>query len=74
MIIPIFKERVKSGLCTPPRREITVTGRLLSGVHWFTDILGGLLCGAAMVLIFYALSEKLSLRQAAGRAARRAGA
>lgn len=31
---------------------ITVTGRLISGVHWFTDILGGILISITLLLIF----------------------
>ena len=36
---------------------IIVIGRLLSGVHWFTDIIGGCLISAALLMTFYSLIE-----------------
>ena len=32
---------------------IIVAGRLLSGMHWFTDIIGGILISLALVFIFH---------------------
>ena len=34
-----------------------VVGRLVSGVHWFTDILGGILISGALLMIFYTVID-----------------
>ena len=39
---------------------VTVIGRLLSGVHWFTDIVGGLLIAIALLMCFYSVLEYLN--------------
>ena len=53
------------GLCTALKclavavAAVTVVGRLLSGVHWFTDIIGGVLISLALVTIFSAVCDKI---------------
>ncbi len=39
---------------------VIVCGRLFSGVHWLTDIIGGVLYGAALVFLFSGAIEKES--------------
>lgn len=42
---------------------VTVVGRLLSGVHWFTDIVGGVLLSAALVALYSAVMEYIQSHQ-----------
>ena len=40
---------------------ITVAGRLLSGVHWVTDIIGGVLLSCALLALFSLLRDFFSV-------------
>jgi len=42
---------------------LIVLGRLLSGVHWFTDIVGGFLLGAALVFFYIFAVRKARKKQ-----------
>jgi undecaprenyl-diphosphatase len=35
-----------------------VIGRLISGVHWFTDIVGGAFCSTGFVMLYDALVSR----------------
>jgi len=39
---------------------LTVVGRLASGVHWFSDIVGAVLISAALLCLFSALITRES--------------
>ncbi|MNW65834.1 PAP2 superfamily protein [compost metagenome] len=40
-----------------------VIGRLVSGVHWLTDILGGVLLSAALVLLYRGVNAYIAESQ-----------
>lgn len=42
----------------------TVVGRLLCGVHWLTDIIGGILLSAALVMLYYTVLKVLDAKLA----------
>ena len=41
---------------------ITVIGRLISGVHWFTDILGGILISVMLLNLYAEILERIEKR------------
>lgn len=46
------KLRTAASVCILCITALTVIGRLLSGVHWFTDIVGGVLFSVGAVLLY----------------------
>ena len=64
--IPLLGKYVKSDvLCTMLRVicaaiiAITVIGRLISGVHWFTDVLGGILISVILLNLYSESLERI---------------
>lgn len=66
-IMPTAAMQLKTRICNAPARRFTITaiivftafmvlGRLLSGVHWLSDIIGGALFSIGAVLIYAAAS------------------
>lgn len=42
---------------------VTVIGRLLSGMHWFTDIIGGVLLSLALVFIYHGVLKLIETKK-----------
>lgn len=41
---------------------LIVLGRILSGVHWFTDILGGIIISSTLLVIFYTIIDSIKIK------------
>lgn len=46
---------------------ITVVGRLIAGVHWFTDIIGGVILGCAFIMLYYSMQYAIEDKKKNGR-------
>jgi len=42
---------------------LMIVGRMLSGVHWFTDILGGMLISSALVMLYHSVNVYIESKQ-----------
>ncbi|WP_022761195.1 phosphatase PAP2 family protein [Butyrivibrio sp. AD3002] len=45
-------------ICCAVIMVVTVVGRLICGVHWLTDILGGILISSALLFLFKGIADK----------------
>ena len=68
--IPLLGEYVKSNVLCKALRiicaviiAVTVFGRTISGVHWFTDILGGILISVILLNLYTALLERIKTNE-----------
>jgi undecaprenyl-diphosphatase len=72
-VIPAAILQLKSRIRNAPLRRVLcvamaaftafmVVGRLISGVHWVTDIIGGLLLGAGLVILYQAAATRVSIK------------
>lgn len=41
---------------------LIIVGRIISGVHWFTDILGGIIISSTLVVLFYTILSSIKPR------------
>ena len=62
----IKKAKLRAGICVFLNvfAAFLIIARLLSGVHWFTDIVGGVLLSASLILLYFSGTQKKRREQA----------
>lgn len=51
-----FKQNIVNAVCGI-YASYTVIGRGLSGAHWITDIVGGIMLSTALVMLYYSINK-----------------
>ena len=61
--IPSLRARLILRILCGVLMAVVVLGRLYSGVHWLTDICGGILYGAALVFLYAGALDRIETRK-----------
>lgn len=56
-LLPSKASRTGANIASVLVIAVVVIGRLISGVHWFTDMIGGLLLGFSLCLLYYSITK-----------------
>lgn len=56
-LLPNKASRTGANIASVLVIAVVVIGRLISGVHWFTDMIGGLLLGFSLCLLYYSITK-----------------
>jgi len=62
-LIKVKKARITVNTITALFGGLVIVGRLLSGVHWLTDIIGGVLLSSALVMLYYSVNQYIVYKQ-----------
>ena len=61
--IPSLRARLVLRILCGVLMAVVILGRLYSGVHWLTDICGGILYGAALVFLYAGALDRIETRK-----------